>query len=102
MINGRLYIDGLEAVRKPLAEGPSGGGTLYAEPLPNGARYQIQDLGDGFLDNTEVLSIGPDQWFLMGDNRDNAIDSRADGSVPTQAICATVYARQQDGAWVPL
>lgn len=103
MINGRLYVDGVEAVMKPVSADPEAAdSTLYEETLANGASFRIHDLGDGFLDNTAAFSMGPDQWFLMGDNRDNSVDSRAYGPVSTQLICGIVYARHVDGAWVPL
>jgi signal peptidase I len=103
MIDGRLFIDGVGTALKPAQEAPpAGNATLLEETLPNGARHRILDFGPGFLDNSPEFSLAADEWFLMGDSRDNAIDSRADGPVPTRAICGIVYARHVDGEWMPL
>ena len=61
----------------------------WKETLPNGVSYYTLDLVDnGFADNTQVYTVPPGDYFMMGDNRDNSTDSRFSqvGFVPFENI----------------
>ena len=48
----------------------------YRETLPGGRSYYILDQVNGVADNTPVFQIPPRHYFVMGDNRDDSMDSR--------------------------
>lgn len=92
-----LMIDGQPVQRRPLGSVAAVGGlerggrlTEIEEVLPGGVRYRTQALGpDGAPDRVAPVTIPAGSWYLLGDNRDDAADSRRNGPAKGADICAT-------------
>src|ERR1700724_1775355 len=112
MIHGVLNING-EAVKRERVEdfgeteenGRSDRVKQWRETFPNGVSYKTLDLVDNSsADNTDVYTVPPDHYFMMGDNRDNSTDSRflsAVGYVPYENIIGKaqiIFFSIRDGA----
>ncbi len=95
MIGGRLHIDGSpvasEEVRRLEPDERGRSALILSETLSGGASHLVQDFGPGHsLDDTPEIEVPVGHWFTMGDNRDNAIDSRVDGPTSEADLCGLV------------
>ncbi|HEX2591098.1 MAG TPA: signal peptidase I [Rhizomicrobium sp.] len=72
---------------------------LYRETLPGGRSYTIANqFDDGPFDNTDVFAVPAGMYFVLGDNRDDSNDSRANvGYVPRDQIVGKVWRKFRDG-----
>ncbi len=74
--SGRLHLNGQEVPREEIGQNPTA--RHYREYLPEGPSYEILETSDQeAFDNTPEYRVPADQLFVVGDNRDESLDSRA-------------------------
>lgn len=96
MRRGVLHLNGVPAPREPI--GTEGARTRYRERLPHGGEHDILEVSDdGFADNTAEFRVPEGELFVLGDNRDDSLDSRSVGFVRI----ADVTARARFVLWGP-
>ncbi len=96
---GVLYINGQPVPRESLGDYTDNETITrrkrWRETLADGRSDEVLDAGDKHLDNTETFTVPAGRYFVMGDNRNNAVDSRipesqGGGMVPYENLIGRV------------
>jgi signal peptidase I len=106
MKEGQFFINDQKVARKRLEDADRAAACAidrdskvmrWRETLPNGVSYDTLDCVDsGFYNNTNIYVVPPDHIFVLGDNRDNALDRSlssvlaATGYVPLENVVGRV------------
>lgn len=61
-------------------------GVLYVNNIKYDESYLSEECITRFMDSSFMVTVGEDEYFVMGDNRDNSRDSRSFGCVPRDTI----------------
>jgi signal peptidase I len=113
---GRLYINGAIAERHEMdafvtdLNGRSFTLHHYIETLPGGRDHEVIEMSDDeTLDNTPEFTVPAGHYFMMGDNRDDSLDSRVAavaggvGMVPAENLVGRVdmvlYSHNPEEPW---
>ncbi|MFE0758049.1 signal peptidase I [Inquilinus sp. NPDC058860] len=77
-------------------------GAVAAEALPGELPYEIVDFNkQGHFDTTAEVTVPAGSVFVLGDNRDNSLDSRSMGPIAVDHIVGrTIYRLQPDAGWL--
>jgi signal peptidase I len=106
MQHGRLFLNGQMSSRERVGKTKIDDEefTTYRETLPSGRYYQIMETSDSSQnDNTTELIVPEGHVFVIGDNRDQSVDSRHDavGYVPIENVFARAdfFYSHDDNSW---
>ncbi len=116
MKEGRLYINGEIVARRDapdyttMSYGHPWTLRHYIETLPGGRDHEILESSDAAAyDDTDEYVVPAEHYFMMGDNRDDSLDSRVSADrggvdyVPAENLVGrvdrVVYSRDQDVSW---
>jgi signal peptidase I len=107
MIKGDLYVNDQKVEKDYIGEYTDIDGLKfkqYKETLANGVSYNVLYLDNSFNQDSHVFNVPEGEYFFMGDNRDQSLDSRFDlGYVPFENIIAKakmIFFSTEHRVWV--
>jgi signal peptidase I len=89
---GQYYIKRVIGLPGETVEIRDGKMIIFNDEYPNGIALEETYLIEE-TEGTQRVQLGQDEYFLMGDNRDASLDSRAIGPIPFKNITGRVWIR---------
>lgn len=90
--DSQYYIKRVIGLPGETVEVKDGDVIIYNEEYPNGFTLEETYL-DEYTPGRDRRVVGLDEYYLMGDNRDASLDSRAFGTVPKSNVVGRVWIR---------
>ncbi|QIL88875.1 signal peptidase I [Microbulbifer harenosus] len=94
VVNNQLYINGKPAPQE-LIQAPSPGNPqreFLWEEIDGERHLMAKNVVPGEFGNIPTITVPEGHYFMMGDNRDNSLDSRRWGFVPEKDIVGKAFA----------
>ncbi len=89
IIDGKPASQRLIVARRPPVSEYTPDESVLEETLPGGRSYRIAVFREPQPQDTMAEhKVSPGHWFLLGDNRDDAMDSRFRGDIGASEVCA--------------
>ena len=89
----QFFIKRVVALPGETIEITQGRVTIYNEDHPNGLALDEDYLGGERTDGKERVTLGEEEYFVLGDNRDASLDSRSFGILPRDNVIGRVWVR---------
>ncbi len=67
--------------------------TIFNTKYPNGVKLNEPYLGQVVTVGTKKVTLGSEEYYLLGDNREESMDSRVFGAVPENMLIGRVWVR---------
>jgi len=89
----QFFIKRLIGLPGETVEISNGNVIVYNEEHPNGMVLDEVYLSDDQTGGKERVTLGADEYYVLGDNRDASLDSRSFGSVSEDEVIGRVWIR---------
>lgn len=89
----QYFIKRVVALPGETVEVTGGAVMIYNEEYPNGKLLEETYIDDELTQGKKKITLGDDEYFVLGDNRDESLDSRSFGAVTRSEIVGRVWVR---------